>query len=53
MDAAGLTEIEVFESVFPCSLVRFLACAPCCSAFRGLPCAAVKPQGQASSTEGR
>lgn len=33
MDAAGLTEIDVFESVFPCSLVRILACAPCCSAF--------------------
>jgi hypothetical protein len=31
--AAGLTEIEVFESAFPCSLVRFLAGAPCCSAF--------------------
>lgn len=55
VDAAGLTEIDVFESVFPCSLVRILACArrpllQClCVWFRGLPCAAVKPQGKASS----
>ena len=28
MDAAGLTEIEVFESVFPCSLVRFWRAPP-------------------------